>query len=78
MLSKCISLVLPVAASGLVLGGETVVPVKAAPTDQPARLASAGTGLTGSHAHVGTHGHLRGRTCTDGFGLRIRSLAGYE
>lgn len=78
MLSKCISLVLPVAASGLVLGGETVIPVKAAPTDQPARLASAGTGLTGSHAHVGTHGHLRGRThVPTASALQIRSLAGY-
>ena len=35
MLSKGLFLIFPLAASGLVLSGETIVPVKATPTVEP-------------------------------------------
>ena len=78
MLSKGLFLIFPLAASGFALGGETVVPVKATPTAEPMRVASAGTGLTGSHANVGTQRHLLGRThVPTSSALQLQSMAGY-
>ena len=78
MLSKCVFFMIPLAASQLVAGGETIVPVKAAPSAEPMRLASAGTGLTGSHSNLGTQRHLLGRThMPTSSAIRAQSMAGY-
>jgi len=78
MLSKGLFLIFPLTASGLVLSGETVVPVKAAPAAEPVRVASAATGLTGSHVNAGTSRHLLHRThVPTASALHVHSLAGY-
>lgn len=78
MLSKGLFLVLPLTASGFVLGGETVVPLKMNSTVEPVRLASAGTGLTGSGANIGMNPHMMHRThVPTSSAVNIQSMAGF-